>query len=243
MATTRRMRIQRAAARNSPPESSTAVRLVELLATKPVQTQAEAGRMLGISRERVRQLVGALGLELNQRRPKSIVTCRSCGAGTPRSAAELRRLKHPDLCKWCAHTQRPRAPVVVACRTCGRTRTYNQSAAKRRAGSLCRWCWEKGDGRPRKRDRTVVMVECGRCGRQRAYDAWSARQLTSGMCRDCWESRAGRRRSVYRSEEIVTCPRCGAQGEYPREKARFLRSGLCRDCWEKARAGASRQEL
>ncbi len=240
MATARRLRIQRAAARNSPRASSTAAKLVELLATKPVRTQAEAGRILGISRERVRQLVGALGLELNQRRAKIAGTCRTCGAGTLRSAAELRGLRYPDVCEWCVHQQRPRALVVVACRKCGRARYCDSSAAKKRVGSLCRWCWEKGDGTPRKRDRTAVMVECGRCGRQREYATWSAKRLTSGMCRDCWESRGGGRRSVYRSEVLVTCPRCGAQGEYPREKVRFRQSGLCRDCWEKARAGASR---
>ena len=227
-----------AAARKSVPASSTAKKLLKLLATKPIRTQAEAGRMLGVSRERVRQLVGVLGLELNQRRDavKINVKCRSCAVEKLRSAAELRQLRYPDYCEWCSHQQRPRSPVGVPCRQCGRTRNYDKSVAKRRMGTLCRWCWEKGTGKSPKVSQTAVMVECSRCGRKKAYPAWHAKKLTSGMCRDCWENRAGGRRSVYRSEALVTCPDCGREGLYPKDKAMFRRSGLCRDCWQKARS-------
>jgi hypothetical protein len=110
--------------------------LERLLDEGRVSSQAEAARLLGVTRQAVNKAVLAYGLDLGQEktpRPHK-ATCRSCGrrfAPTLRSADGV-----CDLCRSGA----PTGARTVVCPRCGFSRRLSASSVRQRKTALCKAC-------------------------------------------------------------------------------------------------------
>ncbi len=173
-------------------------KLKDLLADGAVQSQAEAARALGLSRQRIHQLVREH--DLNLRRPSGRVTfrCGGCGEELTRERSELRFYKHPDLCRSCALQKRGPGKVTLTCQRCGRERRYPPSVARRLTSGLCRRCWASSIPR-RRAPAPRVTVVCSACGAERAYREKRAAALKTSLCQRCYPSRAPRSGGRYRT--------------------------------------------
>ena len=117
-----------------------------ILEVNPSLSYAEVGRLLGVSRERIRQVVGK-----RRRFPKS---CRVCGsqifARQKGVTGTAYRQRYCAEC-WASEKQRRRAAgeVPFVCEICGKTFWIRASAVRRKQkiGQRIRWCSKKCQGR------------------------------------------------------------------------------------------------
>lgn len=84
-------------------KGKTADLLLQLTRVKGITTQADAARVLGVSRQRLSQLVYQLGLDELKRKPtlKHTVTCPDCRGVREFSDSELKRRK-TQYCRSCS---------------------------------------------------------------------------------------------------------------------------------------------
>ena len=176
------------------PANPTLLKLKGLLANGAVQSQAEAARALGLSRQRIHQLVRDHHLTL--RKPSGLVTfrCARCGKELTRQASSLLTLKHPNLCLSCSRQQR-RHRITVTCQRCGTERRYPLSVARRLTSGLCRRCWASSLPRPVPTAPRVNVV-CPVCGSERLYREKRAAKLKTSLCQKCYLSRQSRYRAA-----------------------------------------------
>lgn len=173
---------------------ATLLKLKGLLANGTVQSQAEAARALGLSRQRIHQLVRDHDLTL--RKPSGLVTfrCARCGKELTKQRSSLATLKHPNLCESCSRAQR-RDSITVTCQRCGTERRYRPSVVRRLTSGLCRRCWASSLPTP-ARTAPRVNVVCPVCGAERLYREKRAAELKTPLCQMCYPSRQGRYRAA-----------------------------------------------
>lgn len=181
--------------------SRTLSRLMEVIDKKEVKNQAEAARVLGISRERIRQLVNKHSLDLKRPGPHVGYPCEQCGARIIRKREQLKRHRYPMLCSACARRQQPRNRVIMTCRDCGRQKEFRPSYAKHLITGLCNRCWGKRS--PRRVAGTKPLprtsVRCPVCGKERVYSVKVAKKLRSPICRQCWHNRGRGKGITYQT--------------------------------------------
>ena len=168
------------------PTNPTLVALKRLLRAGTVQSQSDAARRLGVSRQRVQQLIQANGLKKPTSYGRVTFDCFECGESVTRLRSRHRALKRPDLCDPC-RGKRSLATVTVSCGRCRRERRFPPSVARRLTSGLCRSCWARAIPKGRK-PRPRVVVECADCGVKRAYRASLAKLLKTTLCRPCYRS-------------------------------------------------------
>ena len=176
--------------------NATLLRLKGLLANGAVQSQAEAARVLGLSRQRIHQLVRDHDLAL--RKPSGLVTfrCARCGEELTRQRSSLSTLKHPKLCGSCSRQQRRHpSKVTVTCQRCGTERRYPPYIVRRLTSGLCRRCWCSSLPRAAPTAPRVNVV-CPVCGAERLYREKRAVELKTSLCQKCYLSRQGRYRAA-----------------------------------------------
>ena len=156
-------------------------RLKGLIARGEVHTQADAARALGISRERVRQLVRDHDLDLGRLPTLFRFRCQQCGTKVRRKLAMIDRLKYPHLCGACGRKQRARASLVtVTCTNCGAEREYEKYNASLLTSGLCLKCY-----RPPSRK---VTVACSASGRERTKTFGDLKYVKTSLCATCYRS-------------------------------------------------------
>lgn len=129
----------------------TATRLIRLIEKGGVSSQACAAGVLGVSRQRVNQIIAAEGLTLGKQHQPNIRIkwpCPSCGT-TVKMWTSARNGRKTAFCRPCSR-KRPDGNVSLVCQDCGKTRLLQRSAAATHKSTLCRPCWIKRD-RPRIR--------------------------------------------------------------------------------------------
>ena len=176
------------AARRYQPASATLSHLKDLIA-QGVESQADAARALGLTRERVRQLVNRHDLNLKRRSVRSDQICHECGTKVHRRNTTIKSLKYPHLCRACAARQRGRKPpVVLVCRLCGAERTYPVYNAKLLKTEYCSRCWGKRipPALPRPPVDRRIILRCTVCGKERKYRPIDASRLRTDKCLDCF---------------------------------------------------------
>ena len=118
-----------------PGQSPAAERLRQLIEQGLVLSQADAVRLLGVSRQRVSQLVKRHGIKLDRaRRPRRLrLVCQACRREyTPGARSG------EGVCWRC--NRKPNR-VVLRCESCGAEREVMPSKAKVRKTNLCKRCW------------------------------------------------------------------------------------------------------
>ena len=80
----------------------------------PYATQAEIAQVVGVSRERVRQILKSLGLPPVVKNPEDYNPCKSCGKPMHRISTARTRKYCNRACQLSAHT------VTVECVVCGK---------------------------------------------------------------------------------------------------------------------------
>ena len=80
----------------------------------PYATQAEIAQVVGVSRERVRQILKSLGLPPVVKNPEHYNPCGSCGKPMLRVSPTIRKKYCNKTCQSSAHT------VTVECIVCGK---------------------------------------------------------------------------------------------------------------------------
>ncbi len=132
--------------------STTTERLIRLVEKGEVNSQACAGRVLGVTASRVQQIAAKEGLTFPGGPQKNTLISWPCpGCGVAREMwTERRSTPPPVLCKPCSAASHQ---VTLTCETCGKERTVARSERKSKT-NLCRPCYLKAD-RPR-------MVALGR---------------------------------------------------------------------------------
>jgi hypothetical protein len=117
------------------PAARTTTVLLGLVREGKVKSQSEAARLLGVSRQRIHQIVAREGIGLRFQPNSQALTCRQCG----------RRLKHPNgrsavdgLCRYC----RGSSKVMVTCPACGKAKEMFRSDYKRVKSDFRRTCAE-----------------------------------------------------------------------------------------------------
>jgi len=119
---------------------------IKMLEVNPSLSYAEIGRLLGVSRERIRQVAGK-----GKRHPKG---CKVCGKrlrvgqnGVTQTAYQQR------LCSDCWKSQKEKRKkarqVVFNCEVCGEPFTRDISVVRRQwnRGQQVRWCGRQCQGR------------------------------------------------------------------------------------------------
>lgn len=165
--------------------ASTLARLVALVREGEAKTQVEAAEKLGVSKQRIHQLVKEYGLSL-KRPPLTVpVVCCVCGRPFQRSASS------PDAGSACFTCLHPR--LVFTCRQCGRSRLLRKGDYDRQKSSLCGSCWRRGLGQHWKREHALrgppakrVTLVCSSYGKERLVKESDARRKKTGLCFDCW---------------------------------------------------------
>jgi transposase-like protein len=120
--------------------SPAAERLRALIAEGRVQSQADAVRILGVSRQNISQFVKKHGIQLARavRPRRARPVCQACRKEyTPgvRSGDGL-----------CFRCNRKPNRVVLRCESCGAERSVTPSAAKERKTDLCKTCYVRERG-------------------------------------------------------------------------------------------------
>ncbi len=117
-----------------------------ILQVNPTLTYAEIGRLLGVSRERIRQIAGQ-----HRRTPKA---CKVCGrkiqvrhSGVTQTAYRLRYCA--DCWSQAMQKRREAHLVQCACEVCGKTFSRTEGTVRRmeRRGHRVRWCSRRCQGR------------------------------------------------------------------------------------------------
>lgn len=182
-----------ASVRKNRPPNPTLLKLKDLLARGAVQSQTEAAQALGLSRQRIHQLVNEHDLDL--RRPPSLVTfqCAGCGEELTRPRSGLRTYKYPDLCRSCSRRKRGPGKVTVTCQRCGSERRYPPAVVRRLTSGLCRRCWASSIPR-RQISAPRVTIVCPACGAERVYRERRAAGLKTSLCQQCYPKQASRNR-------------------------------------------------
>ena len=180
-------------ARKNRPPNPTLLKLKDLLARGAVNSQTEAARALGLSRQRIHQLVRENDLYLP--RPSSLVTfrCVGCGVELTRPRSALRSYKYPDLCRSCSRRQRGPGKETVTCQRCGSERRYPPAVVRRLTSGLCRRCWARSIPR-RQISAPRVTIVCPACGAERVYREKRAAGLKTSLCQRCYPRQAPRSR-------------------------------------------------
>ena len=179
-----------AAPKNRPP-NATLLKLKDLLAKGAVQSQTEAARVLGLSRQRIHQLVREHGLNLKKSRDSVTFPCAGCGKELTRPRNSVRPYKYPDLCRSCGRRQRSPGKVTVTCQRCGRERQFPPYVVRRLTSGLCRRCWASSIPR-RQISAPRVTVVCPACRAERVYREKRAAGLKTSFCQRCYPRRASR---------------------------------------------------
>jgi Zn finger protein HypA/HybF involved in hydrogenase expression len=182
-----------------PMASPTLRQLRDLIRAGAVQSQVEAARKIGLSRQRVNQLVLEHGLEL--RKPPAVnlrFPCTGCGTPIERRQTDVKKLRHPDLCWRCGQATRRRVTERV-CSQCGKKRLYKTSGLSLFTTELCRTCWQKQYDEQRAR-RHVTLV-CPRCKRGRSFTPSRARVRLSPYCNPCWMRLSLKERQKWASKK------------------------------------------
>jgi YD repeat-containing protein len=185
-------------------ESRRAVRvhLMRLIEDGKVTSQSDAARQLGVSRQRVHQILAKEGSDFARRVDRP--SCRQCG----------RRLAHPNgrsasdgLCKMCRPPQR----VVLTCPDCGAVREAPSSILKTMKSERCVTCsrrravrlaiagaararlerprwWFLPTTQSRPRPRQRLALSCLKCGQEREVVRFRARYWRTGLCVSCFRT-------------------------------------------------------
>jgi len=158
--------------------------LLQLIEQRNVQSQTEAARLLGVSRQRIHQIVKREGMDLHFEPPKPLARpiCGTCGK------LFSQRPSAPDTtCYTCLHKK-----VVVVCPTCGAERRVIPGYASRLKSALCGACSKKAvaDGKrrpdgPRRRRGSLAQVTCPRCREERLVFAKEQRTKKTDLCENC----------------------------------------------------------
>lgn len=170
--------------------NSTLVELKRLFREGAVESQSDAARRLGVSRQYVHQLVRRHDLKAPASWGWVTINCTDCGESVTRQRSHYRALKHPDLCTSCRRKV-GRTWVTLTCERCRRERRFPAHVARRLTSGLCRTCWARAIPRGHK-PRPRVIVECSACGAKRAYRARVAKVLKTTLCRKCYQSQGSR---------------------------------------------------
>ena len=178
----------------TPPPNQNLMQLKKLLAKGAVESQADAARRLGVSRQYVHQLVHRHGLKAPASWGRVTFDCSECGQTITRRRSELKALKHPDLCSNCRRNRGP-SRMTVTCRRCGRERQFPPHVARRLTSGLCRSCWARAIPKGRKSLPRVIIV-CSNCGKERPYRARMAKILKTDLCRPCYRGLGARKRAA-----------------------------------------------
>lgn len=180
---------------NRPPNDSL-VKLKDLLARGAVQTQAEAARALGLSRQRIHQILREHDLTL--KKPPASITfkCAGCEVELTRPRNGLRTFKYPDLCRLCSAKKRRIQKVTVTCGRCGEERYYPPSVVRRLTSGLCRRCWARSIPR-REATAPRVTIVCPVCQAERVYRERRAAGLKTSLCQRCYPRQASRKHGRY----------------------------------------------
>ena len=166
------------------PTNPTLVKLKRLLRGGEVESQSDAARKLGVSRQRVHQLIKLDGLKAPRGWGHVTIHCSECGKSVTRHRSQHRALKRPDLCASCRAKLGPTL-IVLTCKRCGRERRFPAHVARRLTSGLCRSCWARAIPKGRRR-RPAIVVECSNCGAKRTYRAALAKVLKTTLCRKCY---------------------------------------------------------
>ncbi len=119
---------------------TTTERLIHLIDKDAVVNQACAADVLGVSKQRVSQIVKKHGLSLGQRKqPDTLISWPCPGCGAKREMWTRRRNNRAPvvLCKPCRAKE---YRVTVKCDACGNERTRYRSELKHLKSNLCRPC-------------------------------------------------------------------------------------------------------
>ena len=93
---------------------TTAERVAKIRQKNPCATLEEVGQRVGVTRERVRQLLKAQGLPTMSYRPSRLFECLNCGASFPNRQGPKYQPKYCS--RSCAHEHRV---ITLACLQCG----------------------------------------------------------------------------------------------------------------------------
>jgi hypothetical protein len=116
------------------------VLMLELIAGGNVDSASELARLLGVSHQRVSQLLQAMQLDWPTRQTAGTRLCRKCGVIFQRPDKK-QPYAHSTLCPDC---RRPNAGLrLIVCPRCGRERRYVAATAKILKSALCRHCWTR----------------------------------------------------------------------------------------------------
>lgn len=191
----------------APPPNQNLIQLKKLLAKGAVESQADAARRLGVSRQYVHQLVHRHGLNAPASWGRVTFDCSECGQTITRRRSELKALKHPELCSDCRRKRGP-SRIVVRCRRCGRERLFPPHVARRLTSGLCRSCWARAIPKGRT-SLPRVIIQCSNCGKERPYRARMAKVLKTDLCRPCYRGLGARKRAAAKRagvKRIATKP-------------------------------------
>jgi predicted RNA-binding Zn-ribbon protein involved in translation (DUF1610 family) len=142
---------------------NTTEQLKEIIDAGVCTTQLEAAKIIGISRERVRQIVKKQGWEFGKKMTpfKEILwPCPDCGTEVRSDSSHINQRK-TSYCQPCAahHTSHMQASEMFICPDCGEILIFTKQEAARRATQHCRKCLS----RIRKQElgtRTFPVTEC-----------------------------------------------------------------------------------
>jgi DNA-binding XRE family transcriptional regulator len=183
---------------------------VELIDQGRVSSQAEAARLLGVSKETVNKVVLSYGLGLKYTRPpRPVLTCKNCS-----------RRYHP--------TPRSREGTCVPCQWVAKQRGGPAARAKTRTDLSL-----KDTSRPSTaRDALVLLLKQGPVASQ----AEAAR--TIGVSRQAISQIAlaeGLGISTQQTSRVlVVCPGCGLERSMAPSVARQRATGFCQSCWRRS---------
>lgn len=150
---------------------STAERLVRLIEQDKVCNQASAARVLGVSRERVRQILNRQGISFHKHQKNTLISwlCAGCGQKVEMWTV-FRNNPRTGLCNRCANAAR-RKRVTIQCADCGERREVRPCEA---SAVRCRACFE-----------TQAIVRCPDCGKERSMAPSHIKRLVAGRCKPC----------------------------------------------------------